>query len=108
MQEVLQTGPGTVHSDHVEALWLLNADGRAALVVPPLDRVYGLPGAPTGIVAGGERAALTLADGFRVPLHYPEEARDTLAAALLDGQMNVFEIDDAGGVVRETVLRLHS
>lgn len=100
--------PQSITSDQVEALWLLNEEGRAAIVVPPLSGVYGIPGAPTGIVAGADRAALTLADGFRIPLHYPEDARSTLAAALVEGRINLFEIDDVGAVVRETILRLHS
>lgn len=92
----------------VEALWLLNKEGKAAIVVPPLESVYGIRQDPAGIVAGAERAALTLGNGFRIPIHYPEEARPMMAAALLQGRIDLFEIDDAGGIVRETVLSLHS
>lgn len=92
----------------VEALWLLNKEGKAAIVVPPLEGVYGIRQDPTGIVAGADRAALTLGNGFRIPLHYPQDARQTMAAALLQGRIDLFEIDEAGSVVRETVLSLHS
>jgi len=84
-----------------ETLWLANNDGQAAVALPPM--AAGHP--PRRARLGDRLAVVTLSDGSQVRLDTDHEGSDAIRRIACEtGRLTVFEVDEAGGVRRVSVL----